>query len=258
MSDDRKRRIVLRSQERASDAGGPPEAPSTEAPSTEAERRAAAATRERIERGTEPLVAALVAAWRPAALSETDHEALLRRALDGDDLAPPTAAELAEAERLRHALEAFEARDARDARDETGADAAEDPGAVARVLRAAYRPGSIDPRTNDELVERALAARAPRRRRRRVLPVTMAALATAVAMAASAVLVLRVARERLEDPSIRGMAAASLVRTRSTAPLFDESAPFPRTGGETARVDRIVSARAADLRANRFAAWGVP
>jgi hypothetical protein len=46
-------------------------------------------------------------------------------------------------------------------------------------------------------------------------------------------------------------------RSRSAADLFDPTTPFPRAGGESARVDRIASARASDLRDNRFAAWGV-
>jgi hypothetical protein len=44
---------------------------------------------------------------------------------------------------------------------------------------------------------------------------------------------------------------------RSTSTLFDPAMPFPARGGETDRLARIVAARAADLRANRFAAWGI-
>jgi hypothetical protein len=48
-----------------------------------------------------------------------------------------------------------------------------------------------------------------------------------------------------------------LQRSRSTADLFDTATPFPRVGGETARVDRIANVRAAELRDNRFALWGL-
>ena len=52
-------------------------------------------------------------------------------------------------------------------------------------------------------------------------------------------------------------ATAELKAPRSTAELFDPAEPFEAKGGESARVDKILSARAADLRNNRFAAWGV-
>jgi hypothetical protein len=51
--------------------------------------------------------------------------------------------------------------------------------------------------------------------------------------------------------------ATALVRARSADDLFDAATPFPRRGEESARMDRIASARAADLRRNRFASWGV-
>ncbi|MET0595525.1 MAG: hypothetical protein ABW133_22690, partial [Polyangiaceae bacterium] len=40
---------------------------------------------------------------------------------------------------------------------------------------------------------------------------------------------------------------------RSTAELFPDG--IPRTGGTTARIDRIASARAQDFRQNQFARW---
>jgi hypothetical protein len=49
--------------------------------------------------------------------------------------------------------------------------------------------------------------------------------------------------------------APTIVAVRSTQTLFD--APFPRRGGESARIDRIARARGSDLRENRFARWGV-
>jgi hypothetical protein len=53
-------------------------------------------------------------------------------------------------------------------------------------------------------------------------------------------------------------AVLQLIPARSTEALFDPAEKFPVRGGESARVDKIASARAADLRANRFASWGVP
>jgi hypothetical protein len=50
-------------------------------------------------------------------------------------------------------------------------------------------------------------------------------------------------------------AKADVIPARSTQALFD--APFARTGGESARIDRIAMARAQDYRDNQFAAWGV-
>ncbi|HHH29569.1 MAG TPA: hypothetical protein ENK57_14655 [Polyangiaceae bacterium] len=47
------------------------------------------------------------------------------------------------------------------------------------------------------------------------------------------------------------------IEARSTQDLFDPAEPFPARGGESERMGKIVHARAADLRANRFAAWGV-
>ena len=47
----------------------------------------------------------------------------------------------------------------------------------------------------------------------------------------------------------------ALARVRSTQPLFTEH--FEAHGGESARIDRIAIARAADLRDNEFARWGV-
>ncbi len=52
-------------------------------------------------------------------------------------------------------------------------------------------------------------------------------------------------------------AVAAYVPSRSTDDLFDPNAQFPKSGGESARIDRIAMARTSDLRQNRFAAWGV-
>ena len=80
----------------------------------------------------------------------------------------------------------------------------------------------------------------------------MAVLTGVAALAASMALFL--GRPVATQP---GVATAELLRARSADGLFDAATPFPRHGEESARVDRIASARAADLRNNRFAAWGV-
>lgn len=158
-----------------------------------------------------------------------------------DPDAPPTEEELAEASRLRDALE--------------DPAAAHEDADLARALAAAWSPGTIAPEEHRVLADRALAVHAKRRRGRTVVRVSfgvgaLAALAAGMALVAGG----------LSEPS-RGMSQPStpsrgvaLVATRSTQALF--SGPFASTGGETARVNRIAMARAADLRENEFARWG--
>ncbi len=141
---------------------------------------------------------------------------------------------------------------------EPGAAEARDAGAMATALSSAYAPKPIDPRVNDALVETALfrARRAPRRL---ALPIVTGAIAGAVAIAASFVMFFRAAdAPSTGAPSTASIQASSaLVRTRSAQDLFDPATPFPRHGGETARIDRIMTSRASDLRKNRFHTWGV-
>jgi hypothetical protein len=58
-----------------------------------------------------------------------------------------------------------------------------------------------------------------------------------------------------EAAPVGGAWSTTFVSSHSTQSLFPE--PFAGTGGQTARVDRIAMARAADLRENEFARWGV-
>jgi hypothetical protein len=167
---------------------------------------------------------------------------------------------------------------------------------LAVALRAAWAPSPIGAVKNDALVGRALApqaaagsgkgahpvpaARAPAvndapapisLRRFRLGPRSFATMSAVVAMAAGVFLFVRQMGQS-EAPAPASMAAATSapaaaapgapppaprIASRSTTDLFDATTPFPRSGGESARVDRIAGARAADLRANRFAAWGV-
>ncbi len=272
----------------------PPVGPSggggDEPPFTEDELREAVATREAVERGDEPVSSSLRAAWRPAPLDDEAHAALVERAFKevearreegGEALAEPDEAELAAAERLRAALDELgpgsrpgRAPPSRPVQPTEGAvvplrgaragrapGAAPEPGAeIAAALRAAYRPTALDPRRNEVLIATALA-NAPRRRS---MGRVIALVTTVTALAAGFALLLRTAGDAAAPSAAPAAAVAaapspqpSLIPARSTADLFDAAEPFPRTGGESKRIDRIAAARSADLRANRFAAWGV-
>jgi hypothetical protein len=87
-----------------------------------------------------------------------------------------------------------------------------------------------------------------------VVSVVTAAVLGVAAMAAGVALYLRPV---VDNSVASSVSAPMLQRSRSTADLFDAATPFPRAGGETARVDRIASVRAAELRDNRFALWGL-
>ncbi|WP_437680379.1 hypothetical protein [Sorangium sp. So ce131] len=270
---DRDRRLALvapGSEPAASEAG--PAAPEVDpfAPASDDELRAARALAEALEHGEVPLAAALRAAARPAGIDKADHEALLARALGDvrDEDAPPTKAERRAADRLREALERGAAGEGAPGRG-AGAGGEEDLGArdelaeLAGALRAAWRPAPLAELRSRALVERALRAPSAQRSRR-IAPITMAALSTLAAAAAAAALMFgEVGDERASvarAPAAPAAALAplpSLIEARSTAALFDPAAPFPREGGQTARIDRITAARAADLRQNRYAAWGV-
>jgi hypothetical protein len=171
-----------------------------------------------------------------------DQEAKMDRDDIRDPDAPPSAEEAAEAEALRDALGKGTPHAAAD---------------FARAVSLAHAPRPIADGEHRALVERAIlrgeTRRAQGRRRRGRVGI---AFATGLALAAAVALTVGSLSRRDEAPS----AAASptlepLVPVRSTQPLFRE--PFARTGGESARIDRIASARAIDLRDNRFAAWGV-
>lgn len=260
---------------------GPPQGTAgggDEPPFGDDELAAAEALRDALEHGDEPLALALRAAARPDEIDDGDLEAILARAL-GDAEAPATRLEQAAAERLRDALEG----------EQTAGNQASDEIALAGALRAAHAPGELAKATNEALVEAALdrAQAAPpagarvialadrRTRARRIAPITMAALAGVAALAASVLLFFGRAGDQAPPSSasrapaaatvaaeaaaetVTARAQAALIRARSTQDLFDAATPFPRSGEESARIDRIASSRAADLRQNRFAAWGV-
>ena len=146
-----------------------------------------------------------------------------------DPDAPPSEEELAESQRLREALD----------------DASKDhPDAeLLRAVQSAARPKLLP----DAELERAVAGSLgkPSSSGGVVIRVVFGA-GLLVAAAAVAIVYLKTPHEAPE----------ALVRVRSTQSLFSER--FEARGGESARIDRIAMARAADLRENHFARWGVP
>jgi len=171
------------------------------------------------------LAEALRSAYAPGELDPARHRAILEMALE-DPLAPPSADELRESERLRQALE-------------TGDDA-HAGAALARALRAAANPAPLAPEHTRRVAERALP------RRPNVVFVTFGA----AALAAAAAFALLVAHPRAEKQS----APLALARSRSTAELFSERF---EPGQATARIDRIASYREREWRDNQYALWGL-
>ena len=161
-----------------------------------------------------------------------------------DPDAPPTEEELVEALKLRDAL--------------ASPAPAEGDAELARAVSAAWSPGNLSPDEHRALVDRALAGHAARRRRSSVVVRASFGAGALVALAAGVALVmgnLSGSPQAARAAGATGTAGTALVSTRSTQGLFPE--PFAKAGGQTARVDRIAMARAADLRENEFARWGV-
>lgn len=203
-----------------------------EPPFDAAELALAEETRAALDAGEEPLALALRVALGEA--PPFDHDALLARALAGPVDAPAAPAEVDAAATLAAGL-ASPSRAAEEPRELV----------LANVLRAAWSPRELPALKNELLVTRALSSAVKKPQRR-----VFAFVAGALALAASVGLALRV----LPSGAPPG---AGLATVRSTAELFDPMTPFPLQGGTSERVDRIASARAAELRENRFAAWGV-
>ncbi|HVK70058.1 MAG TPA: hypothetical protein VM694_36645 [Polyangium sp.] len=215
-----------------------------ESPPSLEELAEAEALRASLEKGEHPLAVVLRSASAPASLDDALNDALIERVLgksearaEGED-EPPTASERAGATRLRDALDAPRGEERR-------APLAE----LAEALVAAHKPRAIEPLRNEALIARALGRTSAQPRKGRVLSVVTAAVVMAAAAAAGFVLTLRPSTESTVAE------APELQRSRSAGELFDT--PFPRVGGASARVDRIASARATELRQNRFALWGV-
>ena len=187
------------------------------------------------------LVAALQAAWAPTPLDPAVNELLIEATLD-DPLAPPTEDELVESQRLRDALDGVG----------THPDAQ-----LLATLQDIGKSGPLpevsltDVATAPEVLSTAPAnvqEDAPSSRRRsNVVYASFGAVMAVVAVAAAFLLVIRPA-------AVQPSTAAKLIPSRTTSTLFSEK--FER-GKTSQRVDRIAAARGRDLRANRFAAWGL-
>ena len=130
-------------------------------------------------------------------------------------------------------------------------------------LRAAWEPRDLEAREHQALLSEALVRKPrgngyrttidqrPRADRRTSALVRMRfGGVAAVALAASVLFALRG-----DDSATLIGGPPVLAVSRSTQPLFREH--FAAAGGETDRIDRIAVARAADLRDNEFAKWGV-
>ena len=191
---------------------------------------------------------ALAAAWRPAPLDEARHERILEVALE-DPFAPPSEEELVESDRLRRAL---------------SGEGSHPEAALAEALRAASRGPS------EAAIERALERAEPSKKpgsggaggRGTVVYAAFGGAGAALALAAAVALLVLPSGKR-EAPRRAPVAASAvspagtsgLALSRTTAPLF-EGSDF-ETAASTARMDRISSVRARDLRRNRYALWGV-
>ena len=175
------------------------------------------------------LAQALRGAALPPALDRKLNELLIEQALT-DPLAPPNEQEIAESERLRDALA-------------TGSPHPDLE--LATALAVAHRPPSAQPKHLEELSERALATR-----RSAVIYVAFGVGAGVAALAAAIALFVAPVHERSSVPGRQEPLALS----RSTAAMFHS--PF-ETGETTARLDRIAVVRERELRANRYALWGV-
>jgi len=150
------------------------------------------------------------------------------------DEPPPSAEEIAAAESLRDSLADPSVK---------SADAE-----LARAVALSHEPRAIDLEEHRAIVARAIDVGLRRRTRTRGVVIRVAfGAAAVVALAAGIVLVVG----RVGSP----VEATALAVSRSTQPLFSD--PFPKTGSESSRVDRIAMARSGDLRDNEFARWGV-
>jgi hypothetical protein len=204
------------------------------------------------------LIDAVRAAGAADEIDPVDHEALLVLTL-GDPIGEIDERERAEAEALRQALDG---------------DGDHPLAQLAGSLRAAQCDRDIDQLGHERIVRRVVTSPgagrpAAGRPSRSVWLGALAALAAGVALFFGAMSAEQGAgptsrtapngnapNNGIEQPAPPSV-AATLIQARSTQELFDPATPFAKKGGESKRLDVIARARAADLRANRFAAWGV-
>jgi len=208
-----------------------------DAPPSEEEVRESKKLRDALEQGTDPIAAALQAAWAPAPIDALTHAQIIDRTtlLDGRrgsaeggtrDVATP------EEMKLAALIRDFESEDD-----------------MVVALKAAWNPAPIDAEAHRTIVDRATARAVvqlkPSSRRMNIAIVTTT---TAFALAASVIVWITA------GPTIGLKGELAIAKARSTQPLFDE--PF-KTGEASARIDRIAMARSSDYRDNFFARRGV-
>lgn len=118
------------------------------------------------------------------------------------------------------------------------------------ALEVAYEPEALRPGAHEAALAGALARR-PGRAKTNVVYAAFGSVGVLAALAAGFVLFLkpldREARDLVAEPVLPAI-------SRSSADLFDRA--FER-GKTTERIDRIATARARDLRANRYLSWGI-
>lgn len=237
MTDDEKKKRVVDPAPR-SFADDDPDAPPSADEIAESERLRRELENPATTHEAALLAAALKRALEPKSLSEDEHRALLDRALRDVD-APASDDEIERGERLRDELD--------------------DPGSthpdvqLARALRLAVQPRALEAATHRKILDHALGE--PRARRMRVTWTTI----FVAAAAAAAIAVIKLPRVNVGSPTATWSAANAgmdMIKVHSVDDLFGE--PFPKDQPPSARIDRLAEARARDLRANRFAKWGVP
>ncbi len=215
------------------------------------------------------ILEAIASSARPRPISDDIHERILRVALGLTDeseievvardipaeVVTASAEESARAEALRRALELSASTI-----DLDSLDGIEHPDvmrlvALARALRLAFSPPAIAPLTSERLLKPALS-QPTRRGNVRLLFATT----TVLAALAAAFVGLWLSSDPAQTRSARlddARAALPMIPVRSTEALFEPLDAFPRTGGASERIDKISASRGAELRNNRFAAWGI-
>ncbi len=215
------------------------------------------------------ILEAIASSARPRPIAADVHERILRAALglsdEGEKEAPgadlsaevvtASAEESARAEALRRALELSASTT-----DLDSLDGIEHPEvmrlvALARALRLAFSPPAIASLTSERLLKPALSQPSRKGNVRLLFATT-----TVLAALAAAFVGLWLRSDPSQAPSARldnVRAALPMIPVRSTEALFEPLDPFPRAGGATERIDKISASRGAELRNNRFAAWGV-
>jgi len=227
------------------------------------ERAEASSLRDSLETGSVDAMASLLtAALRPGELDDAVHEQILAAALGltvQSAVVPSSVALAAEAPAdQKEQLAADALRAALDAQR------VDHPlVTLAHALKNADAPRPIDDIKNEALLRPALKLPSRRNSRRVAFGATLGALALAAGFVGLYVSspglfsAPQAAPAAMVAPPPADLFVPGMVEVRSTTELF-QAEDFPRTGGATRRIDRISTARQADLRQNRFAEWGLP